>query len=190
MATVELCEDCVGGFGPDEWLGVIVVLVDISFDGGLEVGNRGENAALKAAARQRREEALDGVEPRGGRGREVEHPSRMAREPGTDFGVFVGGVVVGDGVDDLARRGRALDGIEEADELLMGVSLHAAAEHGAVEDVQRRKQRRGAVALVVMGHGAALAGFERQAGLGAVQGLDLRFFVDLNRPGFTGGSNS
>ena len=83
------------------------MLVDISLDGGLEVGDGGEDATLKAAARQRREETLDGVEPRGGRGREVEHPSWMAREPGTDLGVFVGGVVVGDGVDDLAPGGVA-----------------------------------------------------------------------------------
>jgi len=99
-------------------------------------------------------------------------------EAGADLGVFVGGVVGGDGVDDLARRGRVLNSIEEADELLMSVSLHATAEHGAVEDVQRREQRRGAVTLVVMGHGAAFAGLERQAALGPVKGLDLGLLVD------------
>ncbi len=65
----------------------------------------------------------------------------------------------------------------------MRVSLHAAAEHGAVEDVERREQGRGAMALVVMGHGSAFAGLERQAGLGAVEGLDLRLLVDRQHDG-------
>ena len=34
-----------------------------------------------------------------------------------------------------------------------------------------------------MGHGAAFAGLERQAGLGAVKGLDLRFLVDRDDDG-------
>ena len=62
-------------------------------------------------------------------------------------------------------------------------ALHAAAEHGAVEDVEGGEQGGGAVALVVVGHGAALAGLDRQAGLGAVERLDLRFFVDRQHDG-------
>ena len=46
----------------------------------------------------------------------------------------------------------ALDGIEEADELLVPVALHALADHGAVEHVEGREQGGRAVALVVMGH--------------------------------------
>jgi hypothetical protein len=34
-------------------------------------------------------------------------------------------------MDELARRDRALDGIEKADELLVPVALHAAASHGS-----------------------------------------------------------
>jgi hypothetical protein len=65
-----------------------------------------------------REEALDGVEPRGrGRG-EMECPSRMIGEPFEDVGLFVGGIVVDDGVDDFSGRHGALDGVEEANELL------------------------------------------------------------------------
>src|SRR3954452_1001516 len=55
-------------------------------------------------------------------------------EPGQHLGLLVGGVVVEDDVDDLAGRDRRLDGVEEADELLVPVALHAAAEDGAVED--------------------------------------------------------
>ena len=53
----------------------------------------------------------------------------------------MGGVVVEDDVDDLAGRDLCLDGVEEADELLMPVALHAAAEHGAVEDIQGGEER-------------------------------------------------
>jgi hypothetical protein len=83
--------------------------------------------------------------------------------------VLVGGVVVEDEVNDLADRHLGLDGIEEADELLMPVALHAAADHHAFQDVQRREQRGGAVALVVMGQGAGAALLHGQAGLGAVE---------------------
>ena len=72
----------------------------------------------------------------------------------------------------------ALDGVEEADELLMAVLLHAAADDRAVEHVEGGEQGGRAVALVVVGHGPALAGLERQAGLGAVERLDLALLVD------------
>ena len=72
----------------------------------------------------------------------------VAGEPGNHLRLFVGGVVVEDDVDDLAGRDLCLDGVEEADELLM--ALHAAADDGAVEDVEGGEQRGRAVALVVM----------------------------------------
>jgi hypothetical protein len=72
----------------------------------------------------------------------------------------------------------ALDRIEKADELLVPVARHAAADHPAVEDVEGGEQGGGAMALVVVRPGAGLARFQRQAGLGAVEGLDLALFVD------------
>ena len=131
-------EDGFGGLGPDEGFGVFVMLMDVTVDGGLEIDDRVEYAALQAAACERREEALDSVDPRTGFGREVEHPARMAGEPGPDLGVPVGAIVIDDGMDHLAGRDGALDRIEEADELLVAMALHAVAENGAVEHVQRR----------------------------------------------------
>ena len=84
--------------------GACVVLGEEAVDGGLEVDDGAEDAAFQSALGQHGEEALDGVEP-GARGRrEVEDPARMAREPLPHFGMLVGGVVVEDGVDDLAGR--------------------------------------------------------------------------------------
>ena len=65
----------------------------------------------------------------------------------------------------------------------MAMTLHATAEHGAFEDVEGGKQRRGAVPLVVMGQGSGLARLQRQAWLGAVEGLDLAFLVDRQHDG-------
>ena len=59
----------------------------------------------------------------------------------------------------------------------MAVSGEALSNHRAIEDVERREQRRGAVALVVVGHGAGPPPLHRQARLGAVQGLDLALLV-------------
>ena len=66
----------------------------------------------------------------------------MAVEPGAHLRVLVGGVVVEDDVDDLAGRHLGLDGVEEADELLVPVALHVAADDGAVEHVEGGEQRR------------------------------------------------
>jgi hypothetical protein len=42
-------------------------------------------------------------------------------------------------MDELAGRDRRLGGVEEAQELLVAVPLHAPAQHHAVEHVQRRE---------------------------------------------------
>jgi hypothetical protein len=87
--------------------------------------------------------------------------------------MFVGGDVVEDRVDRLAGRDSNLDGVEEPDELTIPVALHAAAEHGARQDVEGCKQRRGAVTDIVVGLGGGMAGGERTVGAGPLQRLDL-----------------
>ena len=108
----------------------------------------------------------------------MEYPAGMICQPFDDLGVLVGAVVVGNGVNDLAGRNGAFDGVEEFDEFLVGMLWHATADHGAVEDVEGREQCCGAVALVVVGHGAAFAGLQRQSRLGAIKSLDLTFLID------------
>ena len=107
----------------------------------------------------------------------MEGPARVTIQPGADPGLLVRRIVVENDVHGLVLRQLGLDGVEEADELLVAVSLHVAPNHRAVEHVQRREQRRGAVALVVVGHGRAPAALERQARLGAVERLDLALLV-------------
>ena len=78
----------------------------------------------------------------------MEGPAGMGCEPRADFLMFVSGVVVEDGMNDFADGNLSLDGVQKSDELLMPVALHVLPDHGAVKDVQRREQRRRAVALV------------------------------------------
>jgi len=92
--------------------------------------------------------------------------------------MFVGGIVVEHRVDRLVGRDLALDSVEEADEFDMAVALHAAADHRSVQHAEHGEQGGGAVALVIVCHGLAAPGLDRQSRLGAVERLDLPFFVE------------
>ena len=116
----------------------------------------------------------------------MEHPARMTREPGAHTRVLMDRIVVEDGVDHLAGGNACLDGVEEADELLMPVTLHAAAEHRAVEHVQRREQGCRAMPLIVVRHGCGAAGSHERAGPCAAERLDLALLVDGQDHGVSG----
>ncbi len=97
--------------------------------------------------------------------------------------MFVGGIVVEHRVDQLAGRDLALDGIEKADEFAVAVALHTAADHRPVEHAEGGEQGGGAVALVVVRHGLAAPGLDRQPRLGAIERLDLAFLVEREHHG-------
>jgi hypothetical protein len=78
--------------------------------------------------------------------------------------MFVGGDAVEDRADRLAGQDSKLDGVEEPDELTVPVALHAAAEHGARQDVEGGKQRRRAVTGIVVGLGGGMAGVSGRSG--------------------------
>ena len=62
----------------------------------------------------------------------------------------MGGVVVEDHVHDFGRHLR-LNGVQEADGLLVTMALHTSANDLAFEDIESSEQRRCAMALVVAG---------------------------------------
>ena len=64
----------------------------------------------------------------------------------------------------------------------MPVARHAAAEHGARQDVEDGQQRRGAMTGMVMGLGDGMPGRERPVGAGPHQRLDLALLVDGQHP--------
>ena len=102
MPTGRCGDDFVWIGGPDEWLGLLVVVGDEAVDGGLKIDDALEDAALEAALGEDGEDALDGVEPTGRGWCEVERPARVSAQPFDHLRVFVGGVVIEDGVDGLS----------------------------------------------------------------------------------------
>jgi hypothetical protein len=102
----------------------------------------------------------------------------MIGEAFQNLGLLAGDAVVDDGVDDLAGRDGALDGADEAGELLVAMAPHAAPDHRSAEDDERGEQCRRAAALVVAGRPPAFAVRERQARRRAVGGLNSAFLVD------------
>ena len=116
-------------------------------------------------------------------GLEVEGPAGMAGEPLAQLGMLVDGVVVNGGMDDFTSADMRFDGIEKANELLMAMALHVAADNRSVEHIQRSEQRGSAVALVVVCHGSRTAFLHRQARLSSVECLNLAFFVDRQDDG-------
>ena len=72
----------------------------------------------------------------------MEGPAGMAGEPLAHLRMLVDGVIVDDGVDDFAGGDMRFDGIEKANELLMAMALHVAADDRSVEHIQSGKQRR------------------------------------------------
>ena len=82
----------------------------------------------------------------------MEDKAGVPVEPGPNLGVLVCCGVVEDDVDDLAGGDVGLNRIEKANELLMAMALHAAPDDLAFQDVERGKQGRGAMPLVIMRH--------------------------------------
>src|SRR6202171_2189380 len=89
MPTIGSGDDFVWIGGPDEGLWLLVVVGDEAIDGGLEIDDAFEEAALEAPLGEDGEETLDGVEPTGRGGREMEAPARMTPQPFDHLGVLV-----------------------------------------------------------------------------------------------------
>lgn len=106
-------EDAVGVDGPHEGFRIGVGFDDEAIDGGLEVGDGSEHAAFEASPCELGEEAFDGVEPRCRGGREVKRPAEMLCQPFAYLRMFVGDIVVDDGMDRFPLWGRRVDGIED-----------------------------------------------------------------------------
>jgi hypothetical protein len=104
-------EDAARIGGPDERFGIGIGFGDEAVDGGLEILDGAEHATLKPPTCEFGEEALDGIEPGGGSRGEVKSPTMMPGEPCTHLRMFVGGVIIDDGVDGFSLRHPRLDGL-------------------------------------------------------------------------------
>src|ERR1041385_1010094 len=68
----------------------------------------------------------------------------------------------------------------------MAMAWKALADHFAFQDFQGSEQRRGPVANIVVGEGAATALLEGQTRLSAIQSLNLALFIDTQDQAFVG----
>lgn len=141
MPAPDSGDDFVWVCGPGEGFGIIIGLVDKAVDGCLEIDDGSEDAAFELPLGEFGKEALDGVEPRARGRREVEDEARVTVEPLPHLGMLVGGVFVEDDVHDLSGGHPRLDSIEEADEFLVAMALHATADDLAFEHVEGGEQR-------------------------------------------------
>src|SRR5438128_5752916 len=137
--------------GPDEWFGIAVVDPQVVADRGDQRRDTGEGASPDALAGDLGEPALHHVQPRSAGGCEVQMVARGFAEPLLHLWVRVGAVVVEDQMDLTPARGRVVNALQELQELAVPMTRQAASNHRAVEDVERREQRGGAVAFVVVG---------------------------------------
>ncbi len=80
-------------------------------------------------------------------------------------------------MDVQVGQGSALDPVQETNELLVAMALHALADDLAVEHVEGGEERGRAVALVVVGHVSGRGLVHGEARLGAVVRLDLGLIV-------------
>ena len=141
-------------------------MIEAGRDGTFQIGNVAEHAAPDLIFGDVAEESLDQIEPGCTGRREVQMEARMLGQPGADLGVLVGGVVVDDQMQIKRPRGASIQMSEEGKELVVSVLGQALANHLAADDVERGKQRRRPMPLVVMAQRLRLATFERQPGLG------------------------
>src|SRR5262245_66565972 len=91
----------------------------------------------------------------------------MRFEPALYGRGLMSGIVVNDQVKVEIGRGLLVDQLEKTQEFSVPMARHASADDLAVQHVQRREQGRGAIALIVVRHGAGAALLHRQPGLGA-----------------------
>src|SRR4029453_11413959 len=77
-------QDLVRGLGPNEGRGPVVRELDVPPNGGFQLPRAAMDAAADLLLRQRSEPALDQVDPRAPRRREVDMEARMPRQPAVD----------------------------------------------------------------------------------------------------------
>ena len=163
---------------PAEGTGALAVVgLQILVHGIHQILQGGEVTALQAAPRQFGEETLHRIHPGAGGGYEVKVPVGVRVQPGMHIGSLRRGVVVQDHMHGGA--GGAVGGqmIQKGQELLLAMpGLRLGGDLSGLH-VQRGAERGGAMPDVIMGLGGGMPRPQGQAGLGALQGLNLGLCV-------------
>ncbi len=165
-----LCFPAIGG-------GLEVMVREVDVYGGHQFLDAREAAFAHDVIGKLAKEAFDQVEPRGaGRG-EVKMDARMFFQPGAHRSMLVCGVVVDNEMQRQPRGRFAMKFFEKGQPFDMRVLGSRRAEDPTVEVIERREERHGAVACIVVGASANMANPQGQSGLGSLQRLALAFLV-------------
>src|ERR1700746_2811208 len=179
-------EDVVGGFGPHERGRLLIVGVEKLHHRTLQFADAAMRATANLLIGELRKPTLHQIQPRAvGRG-EVRMKAGPLGKPVPDRRSLVGAVVVHDDMDVEIRREVGFHVIEELAELHRAMPAMGLADNVGGLDLQSSKQRGGAVPPVVMGAALDLPGTHGQQRLGAVERLNLRFFVEAQHQGVLG----
>ena len=112
--------------------------------------------------------------------------ARPLCQPGAHLGMLVGGVIVHYQVDMQFGGNTGLHAAQERQELLMAMTGLALGKDGTRSNVESRKERRGAMADIVVGDALNITQAHGQHRLGAVQSLNLTFFIHAKYQGMIG----
>ncbi len=104
-------------------------------------------------------------------------PAGMPGQPRLHSRMLMGAVVVDDQMDVELLGNALVDAPPEGEELLMAVARLASGEHGAAQHIQRGKECRGAVPLVIVCNAFNVAEPQRQHRLGALERPTLALLV-------------
>ena len=115
--------------------------------------------------------------------RQMDMETRVQGQPSLHPGMLVSGIVIDDQMNLQILRDIRIDMLQEVEVVLMAVPLLAFCEDLARGDIERGKERQGAVADIVMSDPFDIAQAHRQDGLSPVQGLDLALFVNTEDQG-------
>src|ERR1700745_862212 len=179
-------EYMVGGFGPLKRARLLIVSFEELRDRTFQFADAALRAAANLLVDNCGKPTLDQIQPRAvGRG-EVRVKAGPLGKPVPDRRSLVGAVVVHDDMDVEIRREFGSRVIEELAELHRAMPAMGLADNVGGLDLQSSKQRGGAVPPVVMGAALDLPGTHGQQRLGAVERLNLRFFVEAQHQGVLG----
>src|SRR6266705_3060984 len=174
---MDLGQDHVGILGPHETGWDLIVVFEVGEDGGDEFLDALEGAAADAPLGDVAKPTLNHVEPGAAGGDEVQVEAWMPLQPALHRRALVRAVVVDDEMQSQLRRRLAVDAGQEADELAAPMARQALTNDLAVEQAEGRKQRRRAMARVIMRLPGGDAGPQRQQRRRSVQGLNLALLV-------------
>src|SRR3984957_14402977 len=100
--------------------------------------------------------------------------------------MFVSGIVIHDQMQLFMLRRSIVHQSQEVDPLLMAMPLLAQTDHFSIQSIESGKQRRSAIALVIVGHRTRATTLQLQTRLRAVESLNLTLLIAAPHQGVLG----